>query len=110
MTLKAKLTLGSVVAATVIVGLVSGVELGNEIERHFAETLESARVLRDVATNLVSQALNRHRNLKIEDALQDPELQSNLVGIKAYSHAILEIAVVNPQNKILLDSDPDRVG
>ena len=110
MTLKAKLTLGSVVLATVMVGLVSAVELGNEIERHFEETLESAGVLRDVATNLVSQALNVHRTLKIEDALQDPELQRNLVSIKAYSHAILEIAVLNPQYKILLDSDNERVG
>src|SRR5690349_7457605 len=110
MTLQAKLTLGSVVLATLIVGLVSAVELSNEIEQQFAETLGRAQVQRDLATNLVSQSLNRHRNLKVEDALQDPELQSNLVSIMAYSGAILEIAVVNPQNKILLDSDKDRVG
>src|SRR5690348_646928 len=110
MTLQAKLTLGSVVLATLMVGLVSAVELGNEIERQFAETLERASVQRDLATNLVSQSLNRHRNLRIEDALQDPELQGNLVNIIANSHAILEIAVVNPQNKILLDSDRERVG
>ena len=110
MTLQAKLTLGSVVLATLMVGLVSAVELGNEIERQFAETLERATVQRDLATNLVSQSLNRHRTLKIEDALQDPELQGNLVNIIANSHAILEIAVVNPQNRILLDSDKNRIG
>jgi signal transduction histidine kinase len=110
MTLQAKLTLGSVVLATLMVGLVSAVELGNEIERQFTETLERATVQRDLVTNLVSQSLNRRRNLKIEDALQDPELQGNLVSIIANSHAILEVAVVNPQNKILLDSDRDRVG
>src|SRR5579864_243468 len=110
MTLQTKLTLGSVVLATVMVVLVSGVEVGNEIERQFEETLERATVQRDLAKDLVSQSLNRHRNLKIEAALQDPELQNNLVSIRAYSHVILEIAVVNPQNRILLDSDKDRVG
>jgi signal transduction histidine kinase len=110
MTLQAKLTLGSVVLATLMVGVVSAVELGNEIEQQFEETLERARVLRSFAINLVSQTLNRRRTMGIEDALQDPELQGNLVAIIAYSHAILEIAVVNPQNRILLDSDKERVG
>ena len=110
MTLQAKLTLGSVVLATVIVSVVSGVELGNEIELQFAQTLERARVQQNLAVNLVRQTLNRHRTVGIEEALGDPELQSNLVSIIANSHAILEIAVVNPQNKILLDSDKERVG
>src|SRR5579871_393595 len=110
MTLQAKLTLGSVVLATLMVGLVSAVELGNEIERQFAETLERAGAYRDLATNLVSQSLNRQLRVGIEEALRDPELQGNLVNIIANSHAILEIAVVDPQNKILLDSDKDRVG
>jgi len=110
MTLQTKLTLGSVVLATLMVGLVSAVELENEIERQFAETLERATVQRDLATNLVRQSLNRQRTVGLEDALRDPELQSNLVNIIANSHAILEIAVLDPQNKILLDSDKDRVG
>ena len=110
MTLQTKLTLGSVVLATVMVGLVSAVELGNEVQRQFAETLERATAQRTLALNLVTQSINRQRNLQIEDALRDPELQDNLVSIIANSHAILEIAVLNPQNKILLDSDMDRVG
>lgn len=110
MTLQTKLTLGSVVLATLMVGLVSAVELENEIERQFAETLERATVQRDLTTNLVTQSLNRQRTVGLEQALRDPELQSNLVNIIAYSHAILEIAVLDPHNKILLDSDKDRVG
>src|SRR5579883_972937 len=110
MTLQAKLTLGSVVLATLMVGLVSAVELENEIERQFAETLERATVQRDLATSLVRQTLNRQRTLPIEEALRDPELQSNLVNILANSHAILEIAVVDPHNKILQDSDAERIG
>lgn len=110
MTLQTKLTLGSVVLATLMVGLVSAVELENEIERQFAETLERATVQRDLTTNLVTQSLNRQRTVGLEQALNDPELQSNLVNIIAYSHAILEIAVIDPHNKILLDSDKDRVG
>src|SRR5579864_7806341 len=110
MTLQAKLTLGSVVLATLMVGLVSAVELENEIERQFAETLERATVQRAVATNLVRQSLNRHRTVPLEEALSDPDLESNLVNIIANSHAILEIAVVDTHNKILIDSDKDRVG
>jgi len=110
MTLQAKLTLGSVVLASLMVGLVSAVELESEIERQFKETLERATVQQALVTNLVGQTLNRHRTLAVEDALRDPELQSNLVNIIANSHAILEIAVLNPHNKILLDSDKDRVG
>lgn len=110
MTLQAKLTLGSVVLASLMVGLVSAVELENEIERQFAETLERATVQQDLVTGLVSQTLNRQRTLGVEDALRDPELQNNLIHIIASSHAILEIAVLNPQYRILLDNDKDRIG
>src|SRR5437660_284400 len=112
MTLQAKLTLGSVVLASLMVALVSAVELESEIERQFGETLERATVQRSLVTSLVQQTLNRQqqRTLKLEDALQDPELQSNLVNIIANSHAILEIAVLNPQYRILLDNDRDRIG
>src|SRR5579871_2129283 len=114
MTLQAKLTLGSVVLASLMVGLVSGGELVNEIERQFAETLERATGQRNLVTNLVRQSLNRNRAVPIEEALRDlerdPELQSNLVDIIANSHAILEIAVLDPHNKIILDSDMERAG
>lgn len=110
MTLQAKLTLGSVVLASLMVGLVSFVELENEIERQFEATLERADNLKGVATDLVAQSLNRERAKPLDEVLRAPELQRLLVDIMTASHAILEIAVVDPNNRIVLDSDRDRVG
>ena len=48
--------------------------------------------------------------MPLADALKDQDLASLLVNIITSSRAILEVAVVDPQNMILADSDPDRVG
>jgi signal transduction histidine kinase len=110
MTLQAKLTLGSVVLASLMVGVVSAVDLANEMQRQFESTLERADTLKVVATNMVSQSLNRQRTLPLREALRDPDLHGLLVSLMAESHAILEVAVVDPRNEILLDSDPARLG
>jgi len=110
MTLQGKLTIGSVVLVSLMVGLVSSVDLANEIEAQFEATLERADALQTVVTNLVPQSLNRQRNVDLQQALTEPELQSNLVAIMAASHAILEIAVMDAQHRIVLDSSPVRVG
>jgi signal transduction histidine kinase len=111
MTLQAKLTLGSVVLASLMVGIVSAVDLGNEMQRQFESTLEHAETLKTVASKMVEQALNRQRTKSLREALRDPDLQSLLVDIMTASHAILEVAVVDPHtNEILLDSDPHQLG
>jgi signal transduction histidine kinase len=47
----------------------------------------------------------------LKEALGDPDLQSLLIDVMTASHAILEVAVVNPHtNEILLDSDPKQLG
>src|SRR5579871_1944343 len=111
MTLQAKLTLGSVVVASLMVAVVSAVDLANEMQRQFESTLERADTLKSVATSMVSQSLNRQRTKSLREALRDPDLQSLMVVIMTASHAILEIAVVDPHtNEILLDSLPARLG
>jgi signal transduction histidine kinase len=110
MTLQGKLTIGSVVLVSLMVGLVSFVDLANEIEAQFEATLERADALQAVVTNLVPQSLNRQRNVDLPQALKDPELQNNLVAIMVASHAILEIAVMDAHHRIVLDSSPVRVG
>jgi signal transduction histidine kinase len=110
MTLQAKLTLGSILLATLLVGLISAVDLGNDMQRQFDATLERADLLKNVATKMVVQSLNRQRSVPLRDALHDPDLTNGLIDIMAASHAVLEIAVVNPQNEILADSDPSRIG
>jgi len=110
MSLQAKLTLGSVLLATLIVGLISVVDLGNDMQRQFDNTLERADLLKNVATKLVLQALDRERTVPLAEALRDPALSKGLIDIMTTSHAVLEIAVVSPENEILADSDPGRRG
>ncbi|HWB86376.1 MAG TPA: ATP-binding protein [Bryobacteraceae bacterium] len=110
MTLQAKLTLGSVLVATLIVSLISAVDLANDMELQFDATLERADLLSRVATRMVRQTLNRQRSVPLREALRDPDLSNDLVDIMTASHALLEVAVVNPNNEILADSDPNRLG
>src|SRR4029077_20403662 len=110
MTLQAKLTLGSVVLASLMVGVVSAVDLANEMQRQFESTLERAKTLKVFATTVVSQSLNRKRTLPLREALRDPELQALLVSTMIASGAILEVAIVDPHNEILLDTYPARLG
>src|SRR6516225_6743512 len=110
MTLQAKLTLGSVVLASLMVAVVSAVDLANEMQREFDLTLERANNLKGVAARMVSQSLNRQRNKSLREALRDPDLQNLLVDVMSASGAIVEIAVLDPQNEIFLDSDPRQLG
>ena len=111
MTLQAKLTLGSVVLASLMVGVVSAVDLAQEMQRQFESTLERADTLKSVASRMISQSINRQRTLSLREALRDPDLQSLMIDIISASHAILEVAAVDPEtNEILLDSDPGQVG
>jgi signal transduction histidine kinase len=111
MTLQAKLTLGSVLLATMIVGFISAVDLENEMQRQFEATYERADLLRTVATLMVVQALERQsRSVPLREALRDQSLTSGLIDFGAASRAVFEIAVVSPDNEILADSDPSRLG
>jgi signal transduction histidine kinase len=110
MTLQAKLTLGSVVLASLMVAVVSAVDLANEMQREFDLTLERANNLKLVAASMVSQSLNRQRNKSLREALRDPDLQNLLVDVMSASGAIVEIAVVDPNNEVFLDSDPRQLG
>jgi len=111
MTLQAKLTLGSVVLASLMVGVVSAVDLANEMQRQFESTQERADTLKTVASRMIKQSINRQRTLSLREALRDPDLQSLMIDIILASHAILEVAAVDPEtNEILLDSDPGQLG
>jgi signal transduction histidine kinase len=112
MNLQAKLTLGYVLLTTLIVGVISAVYLGNTMQNQFESTLERADVLKTVAADQVQVALNRQRTVPLRAALRDPGLVKLFTNIMLASHAILEVAVVDPlaSDEILLDSIPDRMG
>jgi signal transduction histidine kinase len=111
MNLQAKLTLGYVLLAVFMVGIISAVDLGNNVQQLFESTLERADVLNPVATQWVQQTLNSQLTTPLRVALRDPNLATTLIQLVADAHAILEIAVVDPaSNDILADSAPGRIG
>jgi len=95
MTLQAKLTLGSVLLATLIVTLVSAVDLGNLMQFQFKTTQERAELIKSFAIEEVKDALNRLRATPWRMALRDDTLNAKLVKLLTQG-SILEIALVSP--------------
>jgi signal transduction histidine kinase len=110
MTLQAKLTLGTVLLVTIVVALISAVDLGDIMQNEFEHTLQLARVVQALATDSVKQALNGPQALPFPGALQTPELFDRLRSVMAASPVIFEVAVVNADGEILADSFADRQG
>jgi signal transduction histidine kinase len=110
MTLQSKLTLGSVGLVSLMVAVVSAVDLANLMQRQFESTLERADSLKAVASHMVLQSLNRQLTRPLREALRDPDLQNLLLEAMAVDKAILEVSVVDPHNEILLDTDANLLG
>src|SRR3974377_734 len=110
MTLQAKLTLSTVLLATLIVALISAVDLINIMELQFQSTLRLADKVRTVATDAVTDAVNRPAPAQLREALDSPDLLERLRAVVRGSTEIAEVAVVNPENEILADTIPERRG
>lgn len=110
MSLRARLTLWSVLLMAVIVGAIGAVDLIIEVQQRFESTTDRAGLMRRVATVLVLQTLDRQRTAPLREALRDPDLQAQLVDLLTASPPVLEIAVVDRNNEILASSDPTRLG
>ncbi|HEX3876019.1 MAG TPA: ATP-binding protein [Bryobacteraceae bacterium] len=110
MNLQAKLTLGAVALETLIVGIISAVDLGNvmQIELHAAE--RRAALVRDVAAEYVSDVLNRIPQQPLREALRDPLLHDRLVTLMSQSDELIEIEVTDPHDQILADNYLDHIG
>src|SRR5690349_18463913 len=93
MTLQARLTLSSVLITTVIVTIVSVVDLGNDMERQFEGTLRSAKSIRTAVSNLVRRTVARERTLSLREALRQQDITTELQEDLVDSPAVLEIAV-----------------
>jgi signal transduction histidine kinase len=107
MNLQAKLTLGSVLLETLIVGVISAVYLVNTMQGHFDDTLGRANLVMNVATDDVKLAVNSKPALSLREALRDPALHDRLQKVMSSSDGLIEVSVVSPENEILADSDPD---
>src|ERR1041385_1153108 len=104
MTLQARLTLSSVLVTTVIVTIVSTVDLANDMEWQFEGTLRSARAIRTMVSSDVSRAVERERDLSLRQVLRQPELTAELQNLLADAPLLLEIAICDRKNEILADS------
>jgi PAS domain S-box-containing protein len=111
MSTQARLTISSVLVMTAIVAIISVLDLGYEMVAQFQATLEHGKLVIRVASNTVVETLNHDRLHPWRETLRDaPGLGSGLTDIMSASHAILEIAVCDSSNLILVDSDPKAKG
>jgi signal transduction histidine kinase len=111
MTLQNKVTFGSVLLATVIVTIVSGVDVGSFMDLELQATLERAEVIRDVAKDAVIDTLNRFRDVALRDVLRDPELKRKLVNLLGSLNGVLSIDMVAADNQEVLASTlENRIG
>ena len=111
MTLQARLTLGSVLLASLIAGAVSTVDLGNRIQFEYQTTLDRADLVKGFARDAVLEALNRQPTAALPDALREPELARRLLKLSTSSTAILAIDLVSARNhQALWSTLESRIG
>jgi signal transduction histidine kinase len=110
MNLQAKVTLGAVLFETIIVGVIATVNLSNVMQIEFVAAEHRAALVRKFASEYVVQVLNRQPPQPLREALRDPTLPARLRDMMTASNELIEIGVVDPQNQILADSDPERIG
>ena len=111
MKLQTKVTLGSVLLATIIVTLVSSVDLYSFMQLKLQSTFERAEVIKDVARVWVTDAVNSHREVTVPEALQDPVLGVRLLNLMRAPNGVLSIDVVSPDNvHVIFSTLPDRIG
>ena len=71
MNLQAKLTLWYVMLSVVIVGSISGVDFGNNMQQQFESTLDRADLIKATAGKFVSKTLNAQRTKPLPEVLKE---------------------------------------
>jgi len=111
MKLQAKVTLGSMLLAIIIVVLVSGVDVGSFMDFQLQSTLERAAGIKDVAKAAVIETLNRRQDVSLRETLRDPELNQKLVKLTGSLNGVLSIDMVSAENgEVMASTLVDRVG
>ena len=111
MKLQAKVTLGSMLLAIIIVVLVSGVDVGSFMDFQLQSTLERAAGIKDVAKAAVLETLNRRQDVSLRETLRDPELKQKLVNLTGSLNGVLSIDMVSAENgEVMASTLLDRIG
>ncbi len=108
MTIQARLTLSSILVMATVIAVISVLNLANQIQNEFKNTYERANVVKTLASGLVLDTLDHDRQRGWREALRNPSLQRGLIGIVTASSALVEIAVCDTNNTVILDTDPKR--
>jgi signal transduction histidine kinase len=104
MTLRAKLTLGSVALATVLVTAISAVSFANLIELKFHDAFERTEFIKQQATDAVIEGLNRQRRVELSEAVHDAALNQKLKDVMASYKGVLDIMLVSAETNQVLTS------
>jgi len=110
MNLRARLTLYYVLLAVAMVGLLSFVDLANDMDLPVQPDAGARRKPAHVRRRHGGAVAQPAAHPDDRGRLRDPELETLLRDTMLASHAILEIAVVAPDNRILADTSPEQTG
>jgi signal transduction histidine kinase len=103
---RARLTLISVGLVALLTGFISAYYLKTDIEKHFQFSLERAEAMKRLAADSVARSTEQQSNLPIPDALAiDIDLAARLLKLVTVSGTLIEIAVCDRHNKVLLCTD-----
>jgi signal transduction histidine kinase len=106
---RARLTLISVGLVALLTGFISAYYLKTDIEKHFQVSLERAEVMKSLAVDAVVRSTEQESALPIPEALSnDADLAARLRKIMTVSGSLLEIAVCDRHNNVLLSTDTSR--
>ena len=109
MTRRFRLTLISVCLVALLTGAISSYYLKTEIERQFQFELVRADLMKGLASDNVARSLERQADLPIPEALAaDTDLADRLRKIMTVSGSLIEIAICDSHNQVLLSSDTSR--
>src|SRR4051812_43405157 len=111
MKLQTKVTLGSMLLATLIVTLVSGVDLYTVMQLRLQSTYERAEVIMDVARDRVINTINSRLDVSLTEAARDQELGLRLNNLLRSPNGVLWIDVVAEDSlEVVASTLPDRIG
>jgi signal transduction histidine kinase len=109
MTRRASLTLSTVLMVGVVTAVLSAFYLANQIEKQFQFVLVRARSMTRVASDNVVRSVEQHPNLPFLEAIRtDTDLADRLLKIMTISESLLEIAICDPQGRVVLSTDSVR--
>lgn len=105
--MQARLTVWSIIVMALIVGFVSTLDLADEINRQFQSNRQRAEAALRIAVDIVVDALH---TAVTTDALNNRLMSEELQPLLSVSHTLIEIAVSDPSDRILADTQKDQVG